>query len=164
MNAVLVSLEEYRNASYSPDREYVDGVVKEIHVGERPHSKVQSNCVFFLRQKYARLNVWPEQRVRTSANRTRLPDVCVTLEDPCIDVFDAAPFICIEILSRRDTLSEVLEKLEEYAAMGVPHIWLTDPHRRKTYVYRLGDLAAVERFEAQDPEVILSPDEIFRDL
>ena len=75
----LVSLEEYLNTSYSPDREYVDGVVVERDVGEKPHSCVQSNLVFYLRQRYPLLFVWPEQRVRTSARRTRIPDVCVTL-------------------------------------------------------------------------------------
>jgi hypothetical protein len=50
MSTVMVSLEEYLNTAYSPDREYVDGVVVERHVGERPHSLVQSNIVFSLRR------------------------------------------------------------------------------------------------------------------
>jgi Uma2 family endonuclease len=71
---------------------------------------------------YPRLFVWPEQRVRTVARRrSRVPDVCVTLEDPQTDVFES-PLIVIEILSRRDEMSEVLEKLEEYAAFQAPHI------------------------------------------
>jgi hypothetical protein len=35
MSTVLVALEEYLNTSYSPDREYVDGVVVERNVGGR---------------------------------------------------------------------------------------------------------------------------------
>src|ERR1700724_3647011 len=128
MSTVLVSLEEYLNTAYSPDREYVDGIVVERHVGERPHSLVQSNIVFTLRQRYAKLFVWPEQRVRTIPNRrSRIPDVCVTAEDPGKDVFETAPLIAIEILSRRDEMSEVLEKLDEYRAFGVPHVWVIDP-------------------------------------
>ena len=42
MSALLVSLEEYLDTAYSPDREYVDGAIVERHVGERRHSLVQT--------------------------------------------------------------------------------------------------------------------------
>jgi Uma2 family endonuclease len=165
MNAVLVSLEEYLNTSYSPDREYVDGVVKEIDVGERPHSKVQANVISSLLQRFPHLGVWPEQRIRTSASRCRLPDVCITLTDPETDVFETAPFICIEILSRRDAMSDLLEKLEEYVAMGVTHNWVIDPRRRKAYRYRNGALEEVmEQFVAEEAGIFLRLDEVFRGL
>jgi Uma2 family endonuclease len=166
MNAALVSLEEYLDSSYSPDREYVDGVVREINVGERAHSKVQSNFVFFLRQRYPHLGVWPELRVRTAPSRIRLPDICVTLEDPGTDVFETPPFICIEILSRRDERSDLLKKLEEYAAMGVQHIWVADPRRRKAFTYRNRELVEVTggQFETKEPEIVLPLDEVFHDL
>jgi len=112
MNTTLVSLQEYLDTAYSPDRQYVDGVVVERHVGERPHSKVQSNLTYFLRMRYPTVHVWPEQRVRTVGARWRIPDVCVTLEDPGTDVFEAAPFVCIEILSRSDKMIDLLEKVE----------------------------------------------------
>ena len=41
MSTILVSLEEYLDTAYSPDREYVDGAIVERHVGERPHSLAQ---------------------------------------------------------------------------------------------------------------------------
>ncbi len=131
MSAVLVPLEEYLNTSYDPDREYVDGVVKERNAGEYPHSAVQSNFGYFLRQRYPRLRVLPEQRVRTTKSRTRIPDVIVVLERPKSRVIEAAPLICIEILSACDTMTDLMERLEEYAAMGVIHIWVADPSRRK---------------------------------
>jgi Uma2 family endonuclease len=136
MNIALTSLEQYLDTSHSPDREYVDGVVVERNLGERPHSQVQSNLVFFLRQRYPDLFVWPEQRVRTVAGqRSRVPDVCVTEEDPKINVFESPPLIVAEILSKRDEMGDVLEKLEEYAAFGVPHIWVIDPRRKKAFTY-----------------------------
>ena len=39
--------------------------------------------------------------------------------------------ICIEILSRRDEISDVLEKLEEYATARVRYIQVADPRRKK---------------------------------
>jgi Uma2 family endonuclease len=73
--------------------------------------------------------------VRTIPNRCRVPDVCVTVQDPLTDVFETPPLICIEILSRRDEMSNVIEKLEEYAAAGVRYIWVVDPRRKKAFNY-----------------------------
>ena len=39
--ATLLSLEEYLNTSYSPDREYRDGVLVERNVGEKAHALLQ---------------------------------------------------------------------------------------------------------------------------
>src|SRR3974377_1966686 len=120
MGIAIVSLEEYLDTSYSPDREYVDGVVLERHVGERLLSFAQGNIFFYIRTNFPNVFVWPEQRVRTVAGRrSRVPDLCVTLEDPHTEVFETPPFIVIEILSTRDANSDVLEKLEEYAGFGV---------------------------------------------
>jgi len=132
---VLAPIEEYLETDYSPDREFVDGTVVERHVGEQPHSFVQCNLIFFLRSRYPDLFIWPEQRVRTTRNRCRIPDVCVTAQRPPTDVFETPPLICIEILSRRDEISNVLEKLEEYAAAGVRYIWVVDPRRKKAFYY-----------------------------
>jgi Uma2 family endonuclease len=135
MNAVLAPIEEYLETDYSPDREFVDGAVVERHVGERSHSLVQRNLVAMFCARYPNIFVWPEQRVRTSRNRCRIPDVCVTSQDPRTDVFETPPLICIEILSRRDEISNVLEKLEEYATAGVRYIWVVDPRRKKAFSY-----------------------------
>ena len=165
MSTVLVSLAEYLDTAYSPDREYVDGVVVERHIGERPHSKVQGNLIYFLQHRYPHLFVWPEQRVRTVPDRrSRVPDVCVTLEDPEVDIFDAPPFVAIEILSKRDEMTDVLEKLAEYQSFGIPHIWLIDPRRKKAFTYAEGRLEQVADAVLAAGEIQLPFDEIFRGL
>jgi hypothetical protein len=78
MSIGLVPLEEYLNTSYSPDREYVDGIVVERNVGDRPHSMVQKNVTIDLQTRHPAIYVWPEQRIRTVVDRrSRVPDVCV---------------------------------------------------------------------------------------
>jgi Uma2 family endonuclease len=162
----LVSLEDYLNTSYSPDREYVDGLIVERHVGERPHSLVQKNLIVYLQIRYPGIFVWPEQRVRTvSGRRSRVPDVCITLDDPGADVFDVPPFIAIEILSRCDEVSDLLEKLAEYSTFGVLNIWVIDPRRTKAYTYsgtRLEEAAGA--LTAVNPDLAVPFDEIFRGL
>ncbi|HEV3201901.1 MAG TPA: Uma2 family endonuclease [Bryobacteraceae bacterium] len=165
MSTVLVSLEEYLDTAYSPDREYVDGVVVERHVGERPHSRGQGNTLVYVQTRYPHIFTWPEQRVRTiPGRRSRVPDVCVTLEDPGTDVFEAPPFIAIEILSKRDEMSDVLEKLAEYQDFGVPHIWLIDPRRKKAFTYGLGRLEEVRTAALIAGEIRLPLEEVFRGL
>ncbi len=157
-------MEEYLNTAYSPDREYVDGVVVGRNVGERPHSKVQQNLSVSIELKYPTLFVWPEQRLRTVPDqRCRVPDLCVTVDDPGIDVFEQPPLICIEILSRKDRLSRVLAKLEEYAAMGVPHIWLLDPLAKTAKVFRNGRLDEAAELTA-GPDISLPLSDVFRGL
>lgn len=108
---MLASLEEYLNTAYSPDREYVDGAVVSRNVGERPHSRVLGNLAFCLRSRCPHLFIWPTLRLQTvHGRRCRVPDVCVTLEDPGIDVFEAPPLICIEIISKKDRLSRIVAK------------------------------------------------------
>jgi Uma2 family endonuclease len=67
----------------------------------------------------------------------------VTLEDPGIDVFEAPPFVCVEILSPRDETSDLLEELDEYTALGVPHIWVIDPRGGEAFTYSSGRLEEV---------------------
>jgi Uma2 family endonuclease len=131
----VTSIEEYLETDYSPDREFVDGAVVERHLGERPHSHVWGNVIFRLCGGTPKIFTWPSQRVRTISNHCRVPDVCVTVQQPPTDVFETPPLICIEILSRRDEMSDMLEKLEEYAAAGVRYIWLVDPRRKKAFYY-----------------------------
>lgn len=165
MSTVLVSLEEYLNTAYSPDREYVDGQIVGRNVGERPHSRTQSNLNFFLRLRYPQLFVWPEQRVRTiPGRRCRVPDLCVTLQDPRIDVFEAPPLLCIEILSKKDRRSRILAKCEEYEGVGVPHIWVFDPRRKRAFTYENGRLEEVKADALTAGDICLPLEEVFRGL
>jgi Uma2 family endonuclease len=162
---MLVSLEEYLDTAYSPDREYVDGVVVERNVGERPHSRVQGNLIFCFGRRCEHLFPWPSQRVRTIPDRrSRVPDLCVTLQDPKIDVFEDPPFLVIEILSKRDEMGEVLEKLAEYEAFGVPHIWLIDPRRRKAFTYGSGRLEEVRADALIAGEILVPLEDVFLGL
>jgi len=161
MSTTLVSLEEYLDAEYSPDREYVDGEILERNLGKRPHSRVQAHFVRFLQNRNPKIYVWPEVRVRTSPTRVRVPDVCVTVEDPGTDIFEMPPFICIEILSPGDEISPLLEKLDEYAAMGVAHSWLVDPRLRKAFTYSNRCLQEVTTGELRAGEIFLPLAEVF---
>jgi Uma2 family endonuclease len=61
---------------------------------------------------------------------------------------DVAPDLVVEILSRSDTWSEVMQKLREYFAIGVRLVWVADPTARVVFVYR--SLTDVREFTEQD--------------
>jgi Uma2 family endonuclease len=83
---------------------------------------------------------------------------------------DVAPELVVEILSPDDRRGEVMEKLQEYLAMGVDLVWLVDPEERYVLAYR-GSLFEVERFGEGDtladkeilPGFSLPVTEIFRE-
>ena len=102
--------------------------------------------------------MWPILRVHTAPTRVRAPDACASWEDPCTDIMEVAPLVCIEVISPEDRFTDLMEKLDEYVAMGVKYNWIVDPWRRKAYAYRRGSLEAVtDRFEADDAGISLSP-------
>src|SRR5580700_1710160 len=112
-----ISVEEYLSTSYRPDRDYVDGEVRERNVGEYPHSHLQT-CLaiwFGSRRREWDIRVLVEQRVRVNARRFRIPDVCVLRRDQPIEpVFTQPPLVCIEILSKDDRLRDMQERVDEY--------------------------------------------------
>ena len=132
----LISVEQYLATSYRPDCDYVDGRIEERNLGEWDHSKLQAaiTAYFYQRRKTWNISVAPEQRVQVSPTRFRIPDVCVVLGEPDGQIFRQPPFICIEILSKDDRMTEMQRRINDYLAMGVSYVWVLDPSARQVYV------------------------------
>jgi Uma2 family endonuclease len=140
-----VSVEQYLNRVYRPDREYIDGVVEKRNLGEREHSEVQANLIVFFRTRFRQTGItaFPDWRFQTRATRFRVPDVVVTRGKPDEQILTQVPLLCIEILSPKDRVSRVNDRIKEYFEFGVPVVWLVDPTARRLWVYR-PDLTIVE--------------------
>jgi Uma2 family endonuclease len=132
--STLVPVSEYLATAYRPDCDYVDGQVQERNLGELDHSDLQRQLILLLANaKEIRVN--PELRVQVSANRFRVPDLCVMLADaPREQVVRSAPLLCIEILSPEDTLSRMVERVHDFLNMGVRQVWIFDPRLRSAMV------------------------------
>ncbi len=145
--AALVSVSEYLNTSYRPDQEMLEGQLVERNKGEYDHSNLQGALVAWMRQRQREWNirVLPEQRLQVSSTRFRIPDVCVVSRDqPPEPVFTRAPLLCIEVLSKDDTLRSMQERVHDYRAFGVPNIWVLDPVKLRAYVCTHGDFREAE--------------------
>jgi Uma2 family endonuclease len=136
-SSTLIPVSEYLSASYEHDCDYIDGELQERPVGERPHSFLQGILVTIFN---ANRRAWDvvagtELRVQVAATRYRIPDVCVLRRsDPADDIVRTPPLICIEVLSPEDRMQRVQERVEDFARMGVEHIWIIDPVRRQAWV------------------------------
>ena len=61
---------------------------------------------------------------------------------------DVAPELVVEILSARDTVQSLMQKVREYFAIGVRLVWVVDPKARLVYAYR--SMTDVREFEGND--------------
>jgi Uma2 family endonuclease len=98
--------------------------------------------------------------MRIRPGRFLIPDVAVFHPNEPGLVPDTPPLVAIEILSPDDRLTEVREKLEEYKAWGVPHIWLVDPHSRRLYSCEAG-LREVPSFRIGELNVEVTANQVF---
>jgi Uma2 family endonuclease len=135
--ATAVSVEEYLNTSYRPDRDYLEGELLERNVGEFDHSRLQMLLSRYLsnREEQWGIVVVPEQRVQVKSKRFRVPDITVLLGLPAGQIIATPPFLCIEILSPSDRMAEMQERIDDYINFGVRYVWLVNPRNRRSFIY-----------------------------
>jgi Uma2 family endonuclease len=166
---MLVPVEEYLRTTYRPDCDYVDGEVLRRNMGERDHSKLQREFILYLgtRAKQWGIHVFPEQRVQVSARRFRIPDVCVVVgREPQEQIFRQPPFICIEILSKDDSLLGIQRRIDDYLNFGVPYAWVLNPFDRRAWTYSLEGNREVKDgvLRTENPSIEVSLAEVFAGL
>jgi Uma2 family endonuclease len=127
-----LSLLQYLNRSYRPDREYIDGELLERNVGKWEHARLQALLAswFQSQEKSWSVKVATEQRVQVAPTRVRIPDVMLVSRGPQPDVTIEPPVLVVEILSPDDTYTETQSRAADYLRMGVPCVWIIDPLSR----------------------------------
>ena len=153
-SAILIPLSEYLNTTYRPDCDFLEGELLERNMGEQPHARIQGffNYIFRLNRDRWGVRALPEQRVQVRPERYRIPDVTVIrLTDPADRILLHPPLICIEIFSTADTIKSLQLRVDDYAAMGVEHIWAVDPWKRMAYY------ASARGFEELEAEAFRVP-------
>ncbi len=157
----LISEREYLSTAYHPDVDFVDGHIEERNVGEREHGELQWRVSYLLkRQRFA---AYIETRLKVSATRYRIPDICAYAERQTDSVLKNPPLLCIEVLSPEDRIHRTARVAEDYLAMGVATVWLLDPLERKAYVVDAihGLHEVKENIAAADGRITFTLEEIF---
>ncbi len=120
-SSTVIPVSEYLNTSYRPDRDYLDGELKERNMGEQPHARLQMilGRIFDVKRREWGIRVLAEQRIQTSAEHYRIADVCVLRSsDPKDPIVRFAPLLCVEILSKDDSVGELQERVSGSSTSG----------------------------------------------
>lgn len=159
--ATVVPLSEYLTTSYRPDCDYLEGELLERNVGEWDHARLQMLLSRYLsnREKQLGILVVPEQRVQVKAKRFRVPDITVLAGPrPAGGIITEPPFLCVEILSPRDRVVEMQERIGDYLKFGVRYVWLIDPKTRLTFVHTPDGVQEIKNgiLSTKDPDIHVS--------
>jgi len=127
-----IPLSGYLETNYRPDREYVDGEIRERNVGKWEHARL---IALFATWFGTHESDWgiigsATQRVQVSPKRIRVPDLVVLHAGPQPDVLTDPPLLIIEILPPDDSYSDTQERAQDYRDMGVETVWIIDPKTR----------------------------------
>ena len=88
------------------------------------------------------LRVRCELRVQVSATLYRMPDVVVFDRSwPVEQILTHPPIAVFQVLSPEDRMERMLRKLRDYAAMGIPEIFVIDPGADEVFRFRDGALS-----------------------
>jgi Uma2 family endonuclease len=129
--ATLIPVEEYLETSYSPDREYRDGVLVERNVGDRAHAALQTLLTIYIgnRRRQWNIHLYTELRVKVREKWYPIPDVCIYSMPYFEERYpQRPPLLWIEILSHDDRMIDVWAKVKELVENGVPYVWIIDPN------------------------------------
>src|ERR1700730_17208603 len=164
--STFVSLKEYLHTDYEPDCDYVDGVLVDRNAGEKDHSKLQKEILLYLHQRRVLWNIFviQELRVRVSRTRYRVPDICVVAgPEPDEQILTKPPFLCVEILSPEDRMSRMQQRIDDYLAFGVLHVWVIDPQARKAWVYTAELMREIRDgvLRTESPDITVPLQEVF---
>ena len=164
--ALRIPLNEYLGISYRPDREYVDGEIRERNVGKWEHARLQWLLAawFFAHEKQWGITGSTEQRVRVSENRVRVPDLVVLTAGAQPEVLTDPPLLVIEILSPDDTYSDTQERAQDYREMGVETVWIIDPKTRTGRMCSGAEWVEASRLEVKGTPLYVNLSEIFSQM
>lgn len=146
---IRVSPQDYlrmTKESDRPDSEYVRGEIVERGMPDLVHSGAQKRLIviFSSMEDLHRVYAFPELRLQLAEDVFRVPDVTVFSGAPPSQLVPDRPPLCVvEIVSRDDRYTELLQKLDEYHRWGVQHIWVVDPWLERLSVYDGSDLRQI---------------------
>lgn len=146
----VISEAEYLSTTYDdPVPEFVLGEIVERSRPNNAHRRAQVELIlrFRFEQDHLRLYPRPGLRVRVAPDHYRIADLLVySGHEPEDSIPAELPLVSIEVVSPDDRHEEIMTKLAEYEAWGVPHVWLV-PGLRRLSVYSNGSLTAVPAFD-----------------
>lgn len=160
----LISVEEYLGTSFRPDREFLEGELKERNLGEFDHGRLQYKLSIYFGNREQQLGVIGsvEQRVQVRPNRFRVPDFCLlSATAPREQVIHTPPLLAVEVLSPDDRLAEMQDRVDDYLDMGVPVVWIIDPKKRRAWMHSASGIEEAKNGELKAPGMSIQLSDLF---
>jgi Uma2 family endonuclease len=164
--ATQMTVEEYRNADFDGDPEYVNGDVLDRNVGELDHSWTIRNLMFYFASREATLGVFalPTWTFKLTESHYRVPDfVIVAGSQPDEQILETRPLVCVEVLSPEDRAAPMLRKIADYLNYGVRYVWVLDPQTKQAFAYTGNETREVKDgvLRTENPAIEIPLDQIF---
>ena len=161
-----ITAEQYLRMTFEHDAEFVHGEIVERAMPDYIHGRTQGLLAVRLEtiSRSHGLLACAGLRMKVASDVYRVADVAVFSERPREPFPDTPPLIAIEILSKDDRHSDLMQKLEEYLAWGVANIWVVDPITKRFSAYTHLGLQNVSSFSLTDCSFQLTPSDLFSDL
>ena len=146
-NSKTVTYEEWLRMPEVSDaiEEVVNGEIRIMAAPSWKHSEIVDNLSYLIASQVDRRKV----KVKASLFNLIIRRQPLTAREPDLAVFHAstiveqdgrihsAPQLIVEVLSPANTRRERQEKLEDYASLGVPEVWVMAPEGRTVEVLYL---------------------------
>src|SRR5215471_9572296 len=156
--------QEYCKYFWEPDKEYVDGKLLERNVGRWKHGHLQAILAEWFRsnRKEWNIQVGTEVRIKIADGRYRIPDVVILSADlEAEEIITRPPLLVIEVLSPEDSISEYSQRIADFRAMGIPHIWILDPYLGAALDMSDGRLCLVTELKIPGTDIHIPLPEVF---
>jgi Uma2 family endonuclease len=165
-SATQIRVSEYLDTTFRPDREYIDGEVRERNVGKWEHARIQWLLAGWFLSHELNWNVIgsTEQRVQVSPTRIRIPDLVILRPGPQPDILTQPPLLVSEILSPDDSYSDLQERCQDYWQMGVGTVWIVDPKTRSGRMCCANEWVGAERLEVAGTPIHVHLDALFAQI
>jgi Uma2 family endonuclease len=159
----LISLAEYLETSYRPDREYIDGELRERNVGTWPHARTQAVLATWCGRHEQAWGVLGALscRIKVATTRIRVPDLVFVKAESQTPVLTTPPVLVVEVLSPEDAYSDTQERAADYHHMGVQTIWIIDPHAQTGRMYIGATWTEAPRLEVPGTPIYVELAKIF---
>jgi Uma2 family endonuclease len=157
----LIAVEQYLATFYERVPEFVHGELVERGLPTFSHGAIQLGLGSRLHASSHPLHSALGVRMRLAEDLYRIPDIAMWTEQP-EQLPSSPPLLVVEVTSPDDRLYDLLQKLDEYRAWGVEHIWLVEPELKQFHVYDHGSLREVQVLELPQFGFRMTTTELFQ--